>query len=198
MSKLKDILKRIGNGLEHAYAGENLSMTKKGRQLNNAPLYVTPVNVKAITNNDDNKDKRRRVGLFMGSELPAGLMNYAIETCASLNHELTVITFQTENTAHAILKSYEKVLQEANIDLKLVALTGDPIKRLTRYLKTHPEIAFLACKDTGYLGHRYINGPKDKNLLPVPVVVVMTKEGEAAKQLEKDIQVSENSEIKTA
>jgi hypothetical protein len=125
-------------------------------------------------------------------------MNYAIETCSNLKHELTVVTFQTENTARALLASYEQALQLANIDLKLVALTGDPISRLTRYLKSHPEIAFLACKDTGYLGHRYVNGQKDKNLLPVPVVVVVTKEGEAAQQLEKETQISENSNTKTA
>jgi hypothetical protein len=198
MSKLKNILKRIGDGLENAHAGENLGATQKGRQLNNAPVCVKPVNVQAITNNDGNTDNRRRVGLFMGSELPAGLMNYAIETCSNLKHELTVVTFQTENTARALLASYEQALQLANIDLKLVALTGDPISRLTRYLKSHPEIAFLACKDTGYLGHRYVNGQKDKNLLPVPVVVVVTKEGEAAQQLEKETQISENSNTKTA
>jgi hypothetical protein len=198
MSKLKNILKRIGDGLENAHAGENLGATQKGRQLNNSPVCVKPVNVQAITNNEGNTDNRRRVGLFMGSELPAGLMNYAIDTCANLKHELTVVTFQTENTARALLASYEKALQLANIDLKLVALTGDPISRLTRYLKSHPEIAFLACKDTGYLGHRYVNGQKDKNLLPVPVVVVVTKEGEAAQQLEKETQISENSNTKTA
>ena len=198
MSKLIDIFKRIGEGLQHAHAAEYMTITQKGRQLDNASVYVKPVSVQTVVFDNETKDNRRRVGLFMGSELPAGIMTYAIDTCVSLKHELTVITFQTENTARALLKSYEQALKAANIDLKLVALTGDPISRLTRYLKSHPEIAFLACKDTGYLGHRTMNGPKDKSLLPVPVVVVVTKEGEAAKQLDQETRVSRNSEVKSA
>jgi hypothetical protein len=198
MSKLKDILKQMLNGFEHANAGENLTMRQKAAHLNNAPVYAKPVNVKPIGFDKSRDSGRRRVALFMGSELPSEVMDYTIQTCANLKHDLTVITFQTENTARALLKNYEQALLDAGINMKLKALTGDPITRLARYLKGHPEIAFLACKDTGYLANRYINGPKDKNLLPVPVVVVVTKQGEAAQQLEKETQSGSNSEIKTA
>jgi hypothetical protein len=198
MSKLKNILKQMLNGFEHANAGEFMTMRQKAVHLNNAPVYAKPVSVEAITSDASEGGNRRRVGLFMGSELPEEVMNYTIQTCANLKHDLTVITFQTENTARALLKNYEQALLEAGISMKLKALTGDPISRLARYLKGHPEIAFLACKDTGYLAHRYINGPKDKNLLPVPVVVVVTKQGEAAQQFEEETKQGEKSDIKTA
>jgi hypothetical protein len=198
MSKLKNILKQMLNGFEHANAGENLTMRQKAAHLNNAPVYAKPVNVEAMTFDADAKSGRRRVALFMGSELPGEVMDYVIQTCANLKHDLTVITFQTENTARALLRNYEQALLDQGISMKLKALTGDPISRLSRYLKSHPEIAFLACKDTGYLAHRYINGPKDKNLLPVPVVVVVTKQGEAAQQLEKETKQGDKSDIKIA
>lgn len=198
MSILKDILKRMGKGFEHAYSGENMSLKQKEKYLNNSSVYAKPVNVEAITFEASNGSNRRHVALFLGSELPAALMDYVIQTCTTLKHELTVITFQTEKTARNLLKLYEKNMQDAGIELTLVALTGDPISRLTRYLKGHPEIAFLACKDTGYIGHRYINGPKDKNLLPIPVVVVESKDGKEAKQLETNTNVVGNSETKIA
>ena len=195
MSKLKDILKHMMNGFEHSTAGEYMTMRQKAAHLDNAPVYAKPVNVKTTVYEANSGSKRRRIALFLGSELPAEVMEYVIQTCTNLKHELTVITFQTENTARALLKGYEPALAEANIDFKLAPLTGDPIARLNRYLKSHPEIAFLACKDNGYLAHSYINGPKDKNLLPVPVVVVVTKQGEAAKQLDSNNQEAKNSKI---
>ena len=198
MSKLKNILKQMLNGFEHANAGENLTMRQKAAHLNNAPVYAKQVDVESITFEPSSGSNRRRVALFMGSELPGEVMDYVIQTCANLKHDLTVITFQTENTARALLKNYEQALLDAGISMKLKALTGDPISRLSRYLKGHPEIAFLACKDTGYLAHRYVNGPKDKNLLPIPVVVVVTKRGEAEQQLEKETQQSGQNETKTA
>jgi len=181
MSTLKNILQQMMNGFEHANAGEYMSLRQKAAHLNNAPANATPV-TKTTSFDANVGSKRRRVALFIGSELPGVIMDYVIQTCVNLKHELTVITFQTENTTRALLKCYEPALTDAGIDMDLVALTGDPIARLNRYLKSHPEIAFLACKDTGYLAHRYMDGPKDKNLLPVPVVVIETKQGEATKQ----------------
>ena len=56
------------------------------------------------------------------------------------------------------------------------SLTGDPLTGLRRYLRSHPEVAFLACKDAGYLGRSYLYGSQNqkKNYLPVPVVVITT------------------------
>ena len=199
MSKLKNILKQMLDGFEHANAAEYLTMSQKSAQLSKstAQVYATPVTVETITH-DAGSNSRRRVGLFLGNQLPSEVMEYVIQTCISLKHELTVITFQTEKTARALLNGYEKALRDAGIDMKLVALNGDPISRLSRYLKSHPEIAFLACKDAGYLGHRYISGTRDTSLLPVPVVVVVTKEGEAASQLDKETNSGERINTKIA
>jgi len=197
MSTLKHILQQMMNGFEHANAGEYMSMRQKAAHLNNAPVNAASESLQS-TSLDATSAKRRRVALFLGSELPGEVMDYVMQTCQNLKYELSVITFQTENTANNLLKSYQSALADAGIDMKLVALTGDPIARLSRYLKSHPEIEFLACKDTGYLGHSYINGPKDKNLLPIPVVVVETKQGEAARRSTGETQATADSGSKIA
>ena len=60
--------------------------------------------------------------------------------------------------------------------MQLESLTGEPVAGLARYLRSHPEVAFLACKDAGYLGRSYVYGSQSqkKNSLPVPVVVITT------------------------
>jgi hypothetical protein len=56
--------------------------------------------------------------------------------------------------------------------MEMVVLSGEPISGLKRYLRGHPEVAFVACKEAGYLGRSYLNGSQANNALPVPVVVV--------------------------
>ena len=177
MSILKDIFKQMMNGFQYENAGENMPLKHKVVYLDQSPRVAVPVTTE-VTAGVKPGNNVRHVALYMGSELPAEMMDYIMETCSSLKHALTVITFQTESTAKAMLKPYEKALKEAGIEMTLATLTGDPIARLKRYLKGHPEIAFLACKETGYLAHSYMNGPKDKSLLPVPVVVVVNKSEE--------------------
>ena len=70
-----------------------------------------------------------------------------------------------------------QALEAAGVDMQLESLTGDePVAGLRRYLRSHPEVAFLACKDAGYLGRSYLHGSQSqkKNTLPVPVVVITT------------------------
>jgi len=52
------------------------------------------------------------------------------------------------------------------------------------YLRRHPEVAFLACKDFGYLGRSYLNGTERQNALPVPVVIVASRSEGAEQQVQ--------------
>jgi len=174
MKPLTNALKKMLNGLAHADAGEYLTPRQKTAYLQNTAVNVVnsdeppPVlSEKAV------KKTRRRVAMYMGSTLPAKMMDYVIETCSSLEHDLTVLTFETGPVSSALLEPYMKQLEERGIELETVKLSGEPITGLARYLRNHSEIAFMTCKDTGYLGRSYINGTQAKNALPVPVVVVV-------------------------
>ena len=174
MKPLTNALKKILNGLAHADAGEYLTPRQKSAYLQNTAVNVVnsdeppPVlSEKAV------KSTRRRVAMYMGSTLPAKMMDYVIETCSSLEHDLTVLTFETGPVSSALLEPYMKQLEERGIELETVKLSGEPITGLARYLRNHSEIAFMTCKDTGYLGRSYIKGTQAKNALPVPVVVVV-------------------------
>jgi hypothetical protein len=174
MPPLTSALKKILNGLAHADAGEYLTPRQKLAYLQNTAVNVVnsdeppPVlSEKAV------KKTRRRVAMYMGSTLPPKMMDYVIETCSSLDHDLTVLTFETSAVSSALLEPYVKQMEERGITLETVKLSGEPITGLARYLRNHSEIAFMTCKDTGYLGRSYINGTQARNALPVPVVVVV-------------------------
>jgi len=174
MKKLTETMKQMLDALAFAHAGEYLSGREKSRILRQspgtietAPASPEPAGVRASSS-------ARRVALYVGSDLPPEVMEYVIETCSRLRHELTVLTFQPENTDHALLEPHKQALEAAGVDMEIVRLSGEPISGLRRYLRGHPEIAFLACKDAGYLGHSYLTGTRNKNALPVPVVVVTT------------------------
>ena len=181
MKKLTEAMKQMLDALAFAHAGEYLTRREKARVLNQAsgqvitaPPAPEPVNAPARRN-------ARRIALYLGSELPSDVMEYVIQTCARLQRELTVLTFQGENTGRALLAPHLEALKAAGVDMELVPLSGDPVSSLQRYLRGHPEVTFLACKDTGYLGHSYLSGNKGKNFLPVPVVTLTTAgEGSAA------------------
>ena len=174
MKPLTNALKKMLSGLAHADAGEYLTPRQKAAYLQNTNVNVVnsdeppPVlSEKAV------KKTRRRVAMYMGSTLPAKMMDYVIETCSSLEHDLTVLTFETGPVSSALLEPYMKQLEERGIALETAKLSGEPIAGLARYLRNHSEIAFMTCKDTGYLGRSYINGTQARNALPVPVVVVV-------------------------
>ena len=78
--------------------------------------------------------------------------------------------------------SYVKEIAQGNLGNSLAFRQPVVDLILDRWLRSHPEIAFLACKDSGYLGSSYLNGRQSKNELPVPVVIVTTK-GEGAQAL---------------
>ena len=175
MKALTNAVKQMLDALANQHAGEHMSMQDKDivldEQLGNLKDTGSKVfgPVKARSNSN-----MRRVALYMGSELPSEVMDYVIETCSRLGHELTVLTFQSKSAGEELLSSYEQALADAGVEMELVTLTGDSVTGLARYLRSHPEFAFLACKDSGYLGRSYIKGTQRKDILPVPVVVVTT------------------------
>lgn len=184
MKKLNETLKQMLDALAYAHAGEYLTPREKARVLSQekgtaqqqVEEVLEPIQAGA-------RSKARRVALYLGSELPPEVMDYVIQTCMRLRHELTVLTFESESTARSLLQPHQANLEAAGVEMKLVNLSGKPVAGLARYLRSHPEVAFLACKDSGYLGRSYLHGTQPKNAIPVPVVVVTTGE-QARKQLE--------------
>ena len=176
MKKLTETMKQMLDALACAHAGEHLSAREKARILapksdtvKTKPVAAEPARVAAASN-------ARRIALYLGSELSPEVMEYVIETCSRMRHELTVLTFQSQNSARALLDPYKEALEAAGANLKVEGLTGEPLDGLRRYLRSHPEVAFIACKDAGYLGRSFLYGAQSqkKNYLPVPVVVITT------------------------
>lgn len=181
MSALTETVKRMLNALAHADAGEFLTpLQKTNHIIQGAGLSVShPV----ATCDEPQVTTRQQVALYMGSELSPDVMNYVIQTCARLKHGLTVLTFQQDVTARAMLSPYLGSLKSSGICMQMVTLTGEPISGLARYLRRHPEVAFLTCNETGYLGRSLLNGTQRKSALPVPVVLV---EAHASRTQRKD------------
>lgn len=177
MVKLTKVIKRMLNALASADAGEFLTMHQKTAYLNQNPTAGNVVQAdNAAPLSTQATRERQQVALYMGSELPAEIMHYVLQTCGRLKHGLTVLTFQSDSTAHALLSRYADELGAAQIAIKIVPLTGDPVSGLARYLRRHSEVAFLVCKETGYLGRSFLNGTQRQDILPVPVVLVATRE----------------------
>ena len=182
MKKLTEAMKQMLDALAFAHVGNNLSLKQKSEVLDKSNYTIDKVpSVEARQSRS--RSSARRVALYLGSELPVEVMDYVISTCASLKHELTILTFQSESAGMELLEPHMEALAEAGVKMELVPLTGDPLAGLARYLRGHSEIAFLTCKDSGYLGRSYLKGMQRKDL-PVPVVVVTTS-GEGKGTLEK-------------
>lgn len=179
MKPLTDALKRMLNGLASADAGEYLTPRQKAAFFEDTEYKVVQADDAApvLSEAAASASTRRHVAMYMGSELPASMMEYVIETCSSLEHDLTVLTLESSSISNALLEPYKDTLNGKGIEMQIVKLSGEPIPGLARYLRSHPEIAFMACKDTGYLGRTYLNSTQAKNALPVPVVVVVTQPG---------------------
>jgi len=191
MIQLTAVLKKILNGFAAADAGEYLSAREKSAYLENIPSGLVnatdPVPV-ARPAASAKVSTHRCVAMYMGSELPVAVMDYVIETCTSLNHDLRVLTFEAGAVADALLQPYADRLKDRGVRMKTARLSGEPIQGLARYLRSHPEVAFLACKDSGYLGRSYLNGTLQKRGLPVPVVVVAA--GKTPAQATDDIRAA--------
>ena len=198
MKALTKAVKQMLDALAHQHAGEHMSAKEKdvvledqlGNLNNTGSKVFEPAKVRFNTN-------MRRVALYMGSELPSEVMEYVIETCSRLGHELTVLTFQSKSVGVALLGPYQQALDAAGVKMELVTLKGDSVTGLARYLRSHPEFAFLACKDSGYLGRGYLKGTQRKDALPIPVVVVTTL-GEGKNTQDQVVSTEGKSQIDAA
>lgn len=171
MVKLSAKFKQVLNALAAADAGEFLSMSGKFRYL--APdvtVARAPAAAPAPATN-----RRKRIAFYLGGELPADIMNYVAQTCTRLQHDLTVLTFQSAHDTEALLAPYADMLAGAKIDLEVELLSGDTVSGLVRCLRRRPGIAFLACNEAGYLGRGLLNGTQSPEAFPVPVVLVAAR-----------------------
>lgn len=185
MSALTETVKRMLNALAHADAGEYLTPLQKTNHINQG-AGTRAADLLPSHSEESPVRAHQQVALYMGSELPAEVMNYVVQTCARLKHGLTVLTFQPETSSRTALSPHMESLKAFGIRMELVVLTGEPIAGLARYLRRHPEVAFLACNETGYLGRSFLNGTQKKSALPVPVVLV---ESHASATQRKDTRI---------
>lgn len=171
--KLSANVQRMLNALAFANAGENLSLRQKDAVLADAPAAVRAADfTPPVASNE-----RAQLALYLGSELPADVMDYVIRSCSRLHYGLIVLTMQSQKDAETLLAAHNHALDEAGIAPRIVPLTGEPSRALTQALRRRPEVAFLVCNESGYLSRSMMNGTQ--NGLPVPVVMV-SRNGEAA------------------
>lgn len=165
--KLNENIKRIFDALAYANAGELMTTQKKLQLLDGcSTLAVTAPDPVAT------RQPRSQAGLYLGSELPEDMMQYAMQTCSRLKYGLTVLTLRSEEEAQSLLAPYRSELELAGIDLHLIALVGEPISSLAHALRRHPEITFLICNESGYLGNGLQAGRVRQDVLPTPIVLV--------------------------
>ncbi|MDP1556246.1 MAG: hypothetical protein Q8L84_12385 [Hyphomonas sp.] len=99
-------------------------------------------------------------------------MQYVIQTCGRLRHGLRVLTFQSGNEAEALLAPHREALAAAGIRTEVSLLAGEPPSALVHALRKRPDVAFLICNETGYLGRSLLTGTVRRDVIPVPVVLV--------------------------
>jgi hypothetical protein len=175
--KLTDDIKRMLNALAYANAGDYLTLPQKDDVLRDATPATA--SVAAAPEAAQPAAQRRHVALYLGSELSADVMQYVAQTCARLKHDLTVVTFESETEARALLAPYQAMLNKAGTRVSVAVVSGEPPAALARALRRHPEIVFLVCNEAGYLGHSLMAGTQGKSAMPVPVVMVAANESSA-------------------
>lgn len=176
--KLTHDIKRMLDALAYANAGDYLTLPQKDRILLGCPVPASTPGTAAMAPPAP-PARRPQVGLYLGSELSADVMHYVTQTCARLRHDLTVLTFESETEARALLAPYQALLDKAGTGLSFVVISGEPPAALAGALRRRPEIAFLVCNEAGYLGHSLMAGTQGKDVVPVPVVMVATNQASA-------------------
>lgn len=174
MSVLTEALKQILDGLAHQDAGEYLTPGQKTAELS-CCTSIKPIQQAVETESAPVVERHRRIALFTGSDLSSDVMDYIRQTCTRMQYDLTVLSFESGHVTQELLAPYRQALDAAGIDIRLVTLGGNSISQLAHYLANHPEISFLACKESGYLGSSYVTVNQKKNEMPVPVVVIVER-----------------------
>lgn len=189
MKRLTAQLKQALAALAYADAGEMLTGSEKDRVLGRdgqltppsattaagvppraprRPVAVPPAPVSGLFAG------RKQVGLFLGASLDPAVLRYAADTCRDLDAALTVITFQTEDTARALLNPYLSELGSQGVVWRIARLSGEPRSGLVRFVKGEPRLLFLVATEAGFLGHTLISGAGRRVELGVPIVLVAT------------------------
>lgn len=168
--KLTQDIKRVLNALAYANAGDYLNRQQKSRVLAGAQTQTSAAETKPTPG------QRPQVGLYLGSELSQEAMQYVAQTCVRLKYGLTVLTFLTEGEAQDLLTPFRPMLDAAGIELRLVVVSGEPPAALAQALRRRPEVAFLVCNESGYLGYSLVSGSRHNGGLPVPVVLVASND----------------------
>lgn len=186
MKRLTAQLKQALAALAYADAGEMLPGTDKTRVLAGAgrpaapaastapspaprpPAAVLGPAVSALFAG------RRQVGLYLGASLDPAVLRYAADTCRQLDAALTVITFQTEDTARSLLAPYLDELGRDGVVWRVARLSGEPRPSLVRFLKGEPRMLFLVATEAGFLGQTLLSGASRRVDLGLPIVLVAT------------------------
>ena len=185
MKQLAHHIKHMLNALASADAGEYLTLHQKVRHLSPATQeQIQP----PMPTKEPSATTQKRIGLYLGSELPRHVMDYVLQTCQRMRHGLTILTLQDEQDAKIMIDPLVVEFEKAGLDLRVDYLTGEPLASLTRYLRRHPEISFLTCNESGFLGRGLINGAKGMDNLPVPVVLVTPRDSVTAIRQDTAIQ----------
>lgn len=192
MKFLRETLQTMQKGLAHQHSGEYMRYSEKVKAVADVDARAQALQIQSSDQKvSEKKEKlqRKKVAMYLGGDLPASLINYVIDTCESLKHDLVVLTFEPVAAAEAQLKQYEDKITSCNITVAKQKLKGSSLKELESYLRKHPEIAFLACKDTGFLGRNYLSGSQVKISLPTPVVVIAEGNSASTSSDEKIVQL---------
>lgn len=176
--KLNKEIQRLWNAVAHSSGAGTpevaLASSKPG----------TPSDKLASGSSTDNfpvLKQGQQIGLYLGSELLPEVMHYVIASCVRLSARLAVLTFQSEPDARALLKPYQAELDDAHINLQLTVLGGEPPAALIQALRKRPDIAFLICNESGYLGRGLKKGIVRQDAFSVPVVMAGANETTMAK-----------------
>ena len=164
--KLTNEIKRMLSALAYANEGEYLTSRQKRRVIAGGTAPTIAIDPTPAQKSGP------QIGLYLGSELPPEVMHYVMQTCSRLKHGLTVLTFQSETDARALLKPYQTELEDTRIRVELTVLSGEPQAALVHALRKRAEIAFLICNESGYLGRGLMKGIVRQDAFPVPVVMV--------------------------
>jgi len=180
MKKMTQEIKRMLEALALANAGDSLTRRQMSHHLAGKPVPQSKPEAPVAAS------QQPQVGLYLGSELSADVMQYVIQTCTRLKHGLSVLSFQSENEAQTLLAPYQEALAEAGIEMRVTILTGEPPAALIHALRRRPEVAFLICNESGYLGRGLITGAVRQDSMPVPVVLVAAHEAAAVQPAQKE------------
>lgn len=177
MKHLTRHLKHMLDALASADAGEYLSLQQKAR-------YLAPASQEQRREQPPAEKStataKKWIGLYLGSELPQHVTDYVLQTCLRMRQGLVILTLQDEAEAHTLAAPLVAAFKDAGLALRMEYLYGEPVASLARALRRHPEISFLTCNETGFLGRALTRGTQGVDSLPVPVVLVAPRDSEAS------------------